>query len=88
MTRVWRDGLDWKAECEEHNDVTWCSDWEVALEAAYGHVAMWHPRVCTHEFGFIINDRHRCLDCGIDLPMPRNLDTHQDSGEGDDHAVV
>lgn len=44
MTRVWRDGLDWKAECEEHDDVTWCSDWRVALEAAYGHVAMWHPR--------------------------------------------
>lgn len=43
-TRVTKDRLDWKAECEEHDEVTWCSEWEHALEAAYGHVAMRHPR--------------------------------------------
>ena len=40
---VGKVGLDWKAECKEHGQVSWCYDWETALEAAYGHVAMWHP---------------------------------------------
>lgn len=88
MTAVRKVGLDWVAECEEHDEVTWCAEWEHALEAAYGHVAMRHPRVCDHEIGFIIADRHRCLGCGIDLPplTLSNLDTRQDSGEGDDRA--
>lgn len=43
-TRVVKDGLDWVAWCEAHGDEIWCSDWLAALEAAYGHVAMWHPR--------------------------------------------
>lgn len=83
MTRVTKDARDWMAVCEEHDEITYCSDWEMALEAAYGHVAMRHPKVCTHELGYIVDDQHRCLRCGIDLPTPRNLDTQQDVGEGD-----
>lgn len=69
--KVGKIGLNWIAECDEHAEIIWCSDWAMALEAAYGHVAMHHPRICDHEIGFIISDRHRCLGCGVDLAMPR-----------------
>lgn len=42
--RVVKDGLDWVAWCEGHGDEMWCMDWGLALEAAYGHAAMYHPR--------------------------------------------
>ena len=80
--KVSRVGLDWLAECKEHNDLYWCDTWGTALEAAYGHVAMWHPRACDHEIGFIISDQHRCLSCGIELPPLRNLDTQLNPGKG------
>lgn len=63
---------DWYADCDEHNVSTCCTDWELALEAAYGHAAMAHPRVCAHEYGWYPMDQpeeHQCLDCGEPLPM-------------------
>lgn len=42
--RVQKVGLDWLAMCEAHQDAYWCDSWSGALEAAYGHVAMYHPR--------------------------------------------
>lgn len=79
--RVHKDGYDWVAECKEHDQVIWCEHWIDALEAAFGHVAMYHPRVCNHEYGYIIDTRHRCLSCGVDLPPAYNLDTLP--GQGD-----
>lgn len=40
--KVHRDGYNWLAECTHHDDATWCGDWTSAMEAAWGHVAMWH----------------------------------------------
>lgn len=42
--RVRKQGFDWLSECQRHDSITWCSDWSLALEAAYGHVAMYHGR--------------------------------------------
>jgi hypothetical protein len=42
--RVIKEGLDWVAKCDVHDTWAWCGDWEIAYEAAVGHVAMWHPR--------------------------------------------
>ena len=84
--RVRKDFLDWTAECEEHQDIVWCSDWLSALEAAYGHAAMWHPKVCEHPYGVVIDGIHRCMKCAGVLPMPSNLDTRPVVGEGDDCA--
>lgn len=59
---------DWFAECDRHDLQIGCPDWELALEAAYGHAAMAHPRICDHEYGWHPMDRpeeHKCLDCGV-----------------------
>ena len=82
--RVWRSHAptdrsqlaDWEMECSEHVDegrIT-TTDWLWAMEAAWGHIAMHHPRdpiACTHEFGWhpaTRPDEHKCLDCGVPLP--------------------
>jgi hypothetical protein len=37
---------DWEMECSSHPDVsrTTSPDWAWAMEAAWGHIAMWHQR--------------------------------------------
>lgn len=40
--KVRKDRLDWLAECADHGASIWCSDWLMAMEAAYGHVVMHH----------------------------------------------
>lgn len=41
--KVWKDRLDWTAECHSCSmTIGYCSDWPYALEMAYGHLCMWH----------------------------------------------
>lgn len=42
--RVYKDHWDWVARCSEHDDTTWTEDWGMAMEAAWGHIAMHHRR--------------------------------------------
>lgn len=43
--RVWRAWDDeWAAECDEHAEIHWGHRWSNAMEAAWGHIAMQHPR--------------------------------------------
>ena len=80
--RVWRShppnrsGIyaDWEMECSEHpEEHTTSADWLWAMEAAWGHIAMHHPRPpCTHEYGWHPASRpeeHECLDCGAAIPL-------------------
>ena len=71
--RVWRSRQDWEVECAEHLGYATASDWLCAMEAAWGHIAMWHPRPpCEHEYGWHPAGRpeeHQCLDCGTPLPV-------------------
>ena len=40
---VRRDHLgDWIAHCPSHGELSTSSDWELAMESAYGHLAMHH----------------------------------------------
>lgn len=41
VARVFKDKSgDWVAEC--CNEAIWCGDWRIAMEAAWGHIAMGH----------------------------------------------
>lgn len=79
--RVWqsRNGSDqwsdWEMVCPDHvNETVTTPTWIWAMEAAWGHIAMHHPREippCDHEYGWHPMDRpeeHKCLDCGVALP--------------------
>jgi hypothetical protein len=75
--RVWRSSVwaDWEMECSEHDEHLITGEWMLAMEGAWGHVAMHHPREvkpCAHEYGWHPASRpreHKCLDCGIPLPL-------------------
>jgi len=79
--KVQKQGHDWVAMCAEHGEAYWCADWEGALEAAYGHVAMRHPWLCDHQLSYGPMDHRwrRCLECGAHLPPTSNLDTQPDT---------
>lgn len=40
--KVKKVDLDWRFECAAHEEHMWCSNWEDALESAYGHFCMYH----------------------------------------------
>ena len=33
---------DWDVVCDSHGPISTCSDWDIAMEAAWGHIAMHH----------------------------------------------
>lgn len=33
---------DWAADCTTHGHISTCTDWEWAMENAWGHIAMHH----------------------------------------------
>lgn len=51
--KVYKDYRDWLAYCAEHDDLTWTSDWEGAMEAAWGHVMMHHRRNLDPQHGVV-----------------------------------
>jgi hypothetical protein len=65
MIRVHKTGLDWSATCDQHNTVTWCSNWAAALESAYGHAAMWHKRRRPLFEVWVSDGRHGMRTIGI-----------------------
>lgn len=62
---VQKVGYDWQMYCPVHDETIWCGDWQMALEAAYGHVAMYHPRLKPCFEVWVSDGRHSMSAFGI-----------------------
>lgn len=62
MMRVFKTETgDWAFECEQHSDGMTCPDWQLAMEAAYGHFVWWH-KPFRPMFEVTVSDGYHVLD--------------------------